>query len=42
MESKPHRENILKKEYEDIGISIARNAKGQTYFTQVFGTKRND
>jgi uncharacterized protein YkwD len=40
MDSKHHRENILKPEYEDIGIGIATNDKGETYYTQVFGTKR--
>jgi uncharacterized protein YkwD len=39
MKSKAHRENILKPEYQEIGISTARNDKGEVYYTQVFGTK---
>jgi uncharacterized protein YkwD len=36
MNSEKHRENILSKDFTDIGIGIARNADGQIYFTQVF------
>jgi uncharacterized protein YkwD len=39
MDSEHHRDNILKPEYEEIGIGIASNDKGETYYTQVFGTK---
>src|SRR5262249_35730789 len=39
MDSEHHRDNILKPEYEEIGIGIAANDKGETYYTQVFGTK---
>ncbi len=38
MDSKGHRENILKPEYREIGVGIARNDKGEIYYTQVFGT----
>ena len=38
MDSKGHRENILRKEYEELGIGIAKNDKGEVYYTQVFGT----
>jgi uncharacterized protein YkwD len=38
MGSQGHRENILRKEYEEIGIGVARTAKGDIYYTQVFGT----
>jgi uncharacterized protein YkwD len=41
MDSKPHRENILSDMYREIGIGIARNDKGQVYYTQVFGTALN-
>jgi uncharacterized protein YkwD len=40
MESQQHRENILRDKYEEIGIGIARNDKGEMYYTQVFGTER--
>ncbi len=36
MESEGHKANILKKEYECIGIGIARSASGEMYYTQVF------
>jgi uncharacterized protein YkwD len=39
MKSKAHRDNILKPEYQEIGIGIARNDKGEVYYTQEFGTK---
>lgn len=31
-----HKENILNKEYTEIGIGIATDANGQRYWTQVF------
>jgi uncharacterized protein YkwD len=37
MQSKPHRENMLNKTYEYIGIGAARGASGEYYYTQVFG-----
>jgi uncharacterized protein YkwD len=37
MESKPHRENMLKKDFVYIGIGMARSEKGEYYYTQVFG-----
>ena len=37
MDSKDHRANILQKEYTEIGIGIARDKTGHTYYTQVFG-----
>jgi uncharacterized protein YkwD len=40
MDSPIHRENILKKEYEEIGVGVARNDKGEIYYTQVFGTPK--
>jgi uncharacterized protein YkwD len=40
MKSKVHRDNILKKEYREVGLGLAQNAKGQTYYAQVFGTRR--
>jgi uncharacterized protein YkwD len=40
MKSEVHRANILKKDYEEVGLGIGRNAKGQLYYAQVFGTHR--
>ncbi len=37
MDSKPHKENILKAEFTEIGVGVAKNAKGQRYWVQVFG-----
>ena len=40
MKSPIHRKEILRAEYEEIGIGIVKNPKtGQIYFTQVFGTE---
>jgi uncharacterized protein YkwD len=40
MESKHHRANILNKTFREIGIGIARDARGTPYYTQVFAVKR--
>ncbi len=40
MNSKHHRENILGEHFTEIGIGMARNDKGETYWTQVFGSPR--
>jgi uncharacterized protein YkwD len=40
MESPPHRANILNKDFTEIGIGIARNDKGDIYYTQDFGKPR--
>jgi len=40
MESKPHRENILNDEYTEFGLGMARNDKGECYYTQVFAKPR--
>jgi len=37
MDSPPHRENILRKEFTEIGIGVARNKDAEPYYTQVFG-----
>lgn len=42
MKSKVHRDNILAGKFEEVGIGIATNKKGQTYYTQVFGTLRKN
>jgi uncharacterized protein YkwD len=40
MASKIHRDNILSDKYEEIGIGLATDDKGETYFAQVFGAQR--
>jgi uncharacterized protein YkwD len=40
MNSPHHRENILNEHYREIGIGITRNAQGETYYTQEFGSRR--
>jgi uncharacterized protein YkwD len=40
MESKGHREHILSDHFEEIGIGIARNDKGDVYYTQVFASPK--
>ena len=42
MESEGHRKNILTPEYVYIGIGAVRNAKGEYYYTQVFGRAPRD
>ncbi len=39
MNSQGHKDNILKKEYAEIGVAVAKNAKGERYWVQVFGTQ---
>lgn len=40
MESKTHRENLLGKDVTETGLGIARNDKGEIYYTQVFARPR--
>jgi uncharacterized protein YkwD len=40
MDSKGHRENILDPRNVETGLGVARNDKGEIYFTQVFGQPR--
>jgi uncharacterized protein YkwD len=43
MRSKGHRANILEKRFQEIGVGIADDGKGNVYYTQVFGrTKKKD
>lgn len=42
MNSPPHKKNILSDEYMEIGIGMARDDKGNIYFTQVFGSERGE
>jgi uncharacterized protein YkwD len=37
LESKVHRSNLLNKEFTEIGIGMATNDAGETYFSQDFG-----
>lgn len=37
MNSPGHRANILGAGYTEVGIAVARNVRGEIYFTQVFG-----
>jgi uncharacterized protein YkwD len=40
MASPKHRDNILKREYTEVGLGLARTRKGVVYYTQVFATPR--
>ena len=40
MNSKIHRDNILKPQYTEIGLGAVRGTRGWTYYTQLFGTPR--
>jgi uncharacterized protein YkwD len=40
MDSKGHREHILSDHFDEIGIGVARNDKGNIYYTQVFGSPK--
>jgi uncharacterized protein YkwD len=40
MDSKPHRGNILSDKYTEIGVALARDAKGACYYVQVFGARK--
>ena len=40
MNSSGHRANILNRELTEIGAAMARSAKGEPYWIQVFGTPR--
>jgi uncharacterized protein YkwD len=40
LKSKGHRENLLNPDFTEIGLGAAKSAKGETYYTQVFGKPR--
>ena len=40
MESKVHHDNILSRKYDEIGLGLATDDKGETYYTQDFGKRR--
>jgi uncharacterized protein YkwD len=39
MKSEFHKANILSQDFQDIGVAMAKNAKGERYWVQVFGAK---
>lgn len=40
MKSKGHRQNILNKNFNEIGVGVATDRHGRVYYTQVFGKRR--
>lgn len=40
MESKTHRDNLLSDKVTETGLGMAKNEKGEVYFTQVFARPR--
>jgi uncharacterized protein YkwD len=40
MGSELHKANVLNKDFNQIGIGIVKNAKGEVYYTQVFATPK--
>jgi uncharacterized protein YkwD len=42
MKSKIHRDNILNAKYDEIGIGLATDDKGDTYYAQVFAKQRSE
>lgn len=40
MDSKTHRDNLLSDKVTETGLGIARNKKGEVYYTQVFARPR--
>ena len=40
MKSDHHRENILKEQYDEIGIGAVKGSDGKIYYTQVFGAQK--
>jgi uncharacterized protein YkwD len=42
LESKVHRDNLMSPKYDEIGIGLATDDKGETYYTQVFGKQRSE
>lgn len=39
MKSEVHRNNILKDEFTEIGVAVAKSKKGDLYWVQVFGSR---
>jgi uncharacterized protein YkwD len=40
LKSKGHRENLLNKDFTEIGLGVVKGDKGEIYYTQVFGKPR--
>jgi uncharacterized protein YkwD len=40
MESKVHRDNILSPKFDEVGLGLATDDKGETYIAQDFGKRR--
>ncbi len=40
MNSQGHKDNILRKEYTEIGVAVARTKSGEPHWVQVFGKPR--
>jgi uncharacterized protein YkwD len=40
MESKVHRDNILSPKFDEVGLGLAADDKGETYISQDFGKQR--
>lgn len=40
IDSKIHKDNIVQEKFQEIGIGIAKNEKGEFYLAQVFGTPK--
>src|SRR5262249_33889607 len=41
MDSPIHKDNILNKEFTEIGVAVAKNEKGERYWVQVFAAARD-
>jgi uncharacterized protein YkwD len=41
MDSKEHRDNILSPKFNEVGLGLATDDKGETYFAQDFGKQRS-
>jgi uncharacterized protein YkwD len=42
MKSQAHKDNILKKDYTEIGVAVVKSKKGEPYWVQVFGAPRGE
>jgi uncharacterized protein YkwD len=40
METEHSKENILNEDFKELGIGVAKNDKGETYYTLVFASSR--
>jgi uncharacterized protein YkwD len=42
MDSKDNRDDILSDKYQDVGVGLGVGAKGEVYYTLLFGTRRKE